>query len=324
MASWGEFVEREGGIAFRVEQEVFAAPDELSLGPEVWGLWNAYHHDREDCHPFRSLHAAHRRWWVRGTHALSGEQVWIPSCRVSLQLDPGPQPLEPPSSNGLAAHVDPVQARLAATMELLERDATMRAWSTRDGWVQLDFDDAVRRQLRAWSYPGRTDTYYEIPSAAGRTVTCVSVSGGDWPTVLATSACRPSLIAAAFHALAEQHQAHWAWERVATTAQPPAAVRRRMDHFLHWATCPFPPSDLHWLRQTPTRFVSADDAWREMPEASHWPRLVQQLGQQGIQLATVSLDFPPYDTMGMHVVRVVAAKLKPLRFGGGSPPHPFL
>jgi ribosomal protein S12 methylthiotransferase accessory factor len=92
--------------------------------------------------------------WVEGEELPSRRPMWVPASLVRLTARDEPEALVEGSSVGTAAGANCDDATLAATLELIERDAVMHAWN--EGW-QLDRSSGPERMEAECQASDRTD-----------------------------------------------------------------------------------------------------------------------------------------------------------------------
>lgn len=102
------------------------------LGPGTFQLFQPEDHD-EPGFLFERWNEGTTVFWVRGTHLLDGEDLWVPAQLVHLfhLMQTGETAIGLSSSGGLATHLDREQAISHAVLELVERDAINVRWFSR-------------------------------------------------------------------------------------------------------------------------------------------------------------------------------------------------
>jgi ribosomal protein S12 methylthiotransferase accessory factor len=83
--------------------------------------------------------------WVRGVSLMTGRQIWVPAVMAYLRLAPATtgERFTLPVSTGCAAHSDLRQALIAATCEVVERDAMALTWLQRLRLPRIEIGDAA-------------------------------------------------------------------------------------------------------------------------------------------------------------------------------------
>lgn len=326
MKALGELVERDAALALDPLAQRSATPAELALDRDGWTRWNLYGDLQyaEPAFPFVPLTATRTLRWVSATEPAADAPCWVPAARVALRGEAIADRLNPPSSNGLAAHGCREQCLLRAVLEAIERDAIMTAWLTREGWTPLALDEVLIDALAPQMHAEREYRFFSVASLAGHTVACLSFGRRrGQPAVIGSAACAPSLWHAVEHNLAEQAQAIWSIEALGDRwlATPPHAVRRRLDHLQFWATVGDAAKQLKWLFELPNQAISLAQARRIEPSCVSLDALLQWARWAGVRLAVVDLATERHRRMGFHIVRVVAPHLTPLYFGPALAPR---
>src|SRR5262249_25046061 len=152
------------------------------------------------------------------------------------------------TSNGLAASMDPDDAVLRATLELIERDAMMVAWLTGASGQRIRIDDEIDPQLRLAldtiaSLGAAVEVYMLPTSVCGTSIICLALGDGiNWPGVtmgLGADLDPATALRAAVLELYQTgpHLAHLLRTRNIKVPLAPSSVREMLDHAAFY----FPP-----------------------------------------------------------------------------------
>ncbi|HEY0606319.1 MAG TPA: TOMM precursor leader peptide-binding protein, partial [Herpetosiphonaceae bacterium] len=154
ISTLGEAVERYSGACWDYSEIVYGRRREIdgaTLDPRDLVLYNADQYARLPYQPYTGENIL---GWTRGRSLVTGKQIFVPALAIYLNYDMrAPNEfLCPITSNGLATGATLTDAILAATCEVLERDAFMIAWFNRMPGQRIDpltHPDADMRDLRA-------------------------------------------------------------------------------------------------------------------------------------------------------------------------------
>jgi ribosomal protein S12 methylthiotransferase accessory factor len=224
-------------------------------------------------------------------------------------------PGAPPRSLGLAAGPGLAEARLAATLELVERDAAAAWWAgaTRPRAVSAEAAAPAAAALAALrngaAAPQRPTTFLALPSITGLPVAAAlsrdgAGSGGLVVGLKAGLDMRTALLGATMELLQMEIALEIARLRatqartVPGDAGPLGLAALDLDAFATFR--PLPPAS------------------PEAPSAAGLDDLVAHLARLGIEVIVVDLDGPP---RGPRVTKAFAPGLRPLP-GPGAPPRP--
>jgi ribosomal protein S12 methylthiotransferase accessory factor len=263
--------------------------------------------------------------WIQGRWLGSGRPVWVPAIFVYLSFTLRSDHLIcDGTSNGLAAGPDFEEAALAATMELVERDAFLAAWLTgRPGrrLLHAALAPALRRVINRIEASGCAVEIYLLPTAAaGTTAMCLSLGDGQrWPGVSLGLAADLDPSVAIRQAVLELAQTGPYLARMVQSAtlpplETPASVHTMLDHAAYY----FPAE----------RAVAFDRLRRHDQPVTHLPLTDQSSGRSlaacasvldaaGINVALVDVTSPDVATGPFRVVRAVSPDLQPLSYGYG-------
>ncbi|NMO51807.1 TOMM precursor leader peptide-binding protein [Actinoplanes sp. TBRC 11911] len=266
--------------------------------------------------------------WVEMTDLTDGSAVWVPAIAVLMDYRVGHHAefLAPITSNGLAAGPDLGAAVLAATLEVIERDAFVLGWlrelPPRARLSPYDVPDPGVRTLAAgWQRRGIDLELYVLHT--DMPVTVVLALGADRdldrrPSVVAGLAAHPDWVTACRKAALEVGQVRPALRarlrdpatasRLATLVATPSAVATLEEHDLLFADASARPA-LDFLRSTP---VTAP-AEPERP-ADPLAELVRHA-----RILYRDLTTPDVAGLGVHVARAVLPGFQPIHFGAGEP-----
>jgi ribosomal protein S12 methylthiotransferase accessory factor len=217
----GEALEIACSVAW--DDEPFCRAREADLGPEAWGLaglagfspaqledrtaWNLRlaGTDRVPLLP----EADRPIDWLAACDAFSGTEIWLPADAVLIGRSAGDGAGFPADTNGVAAGPSPEAARLAALLELVERDAAGRWWYGRRLRPAVDPGDLPNAGpvLDHLARRGRRALLLDITSDLGIPVAAAfAADARDGAHVSVGFAARPTLFAAAADALCELMQ----------------------------------------------------------------------------------------------------------------------
>jgi ribosomal protein S12 methylthiotransferase accessory factor len=324
----GEALERYSASLTDPDRIVWARPDCLDgdrLDPREFPLYTDEQYGRCDF-PYRRFDETIEHPWVLGRWLNSDEDVWIPAVLAFLSVTIGPEHLFcQGTSNGLAASVDPVDAALRATLELVERDAMMVAWLTGASGQRIDVDAEVDPQLRsaldAISSVGGSPEVYLLPtSVCGTTMVCLALGDGvSWPGITMGLGADLDPTAALRAAVLELYQtgpylAHLLRSRGPEVPRAPGFVREMLDH----ATFYFPRERARAfdrLRASNTRIsFNSIPAWEGDRSLAS---CASALETAGVRVALVDVTSSDLATGPYRVMRAVSPDLQPISYGHG-------
>ncbi|MFO1140807.1 MAG: YcaO-like family protein [Amaricoccus sp.] len=254
---------------------------------------------------------AQRPLRIAATDASSGAAVGVPAAAVFLGAAAAERrPDAPPASLGLAAGRDPNAARLAALLELVERDAAARWWCEGVPPRQLDAAAlagaaADLARMRAEAAVPRAVAFLSLASPTGVPVACAFSRDRDGRGLALGLKAAPWPAAAAAGALVELMQMELALEMARhrsgrgaaapADAGPLARAALRPEEFPAFAALPPEPA---------------------APVPADFAGLAARLAGQGFPV--VFADLPPAG--GLAVAKIFVPGLLPLP-GGGPARH---
>ncbi|MEZ0166688.1 YcaO-like family protein [Kineococcus sp. LSe6-4] len=316
-----------------------AAAGAEAVDPAACGLYSE---------EFHRAHPQVPRWdptapttWVRGRRLVAGgapRPVWVHrALALHDAAAPGERFVEECSS-GCASGASLAEAALHGVLELLERDAFLRAFFGSAGAVELRPDAAtpapVQHLLRRMEFLGFRVRFFEVPTGFGPVVVvavATDLGGGGGACVGAgaafdtTSAARAALAEVASDAptIATRRTARRA--ELEAMAEDHSLVRRLADH-----------ADLYCLPRmvaeldrldggTRTSWRVAVDADRDrlgwdvtsLDLAGNLDRLVGRFAEQGMAVAVVDQTTRLQERLGVRTARAVVPGLLPIDFGAG-------
>jgi ribosomal protein S12 methylthiotransferase accessory factor len=323
-----EGLERYSASRVRPQDLRFARLDELPpeerLDPRDLGLYDDEQYERPGF-PHARFDAGRPLWWSRGWWVPSWRQAWLPALATHIDLPVAPEDdFVQVTSNGLGAGVTPAAAARAAAFELIERDALVMTWLTRQAGRELAMDatlgaDALEivRQIQAC---GAVVRLLAISAAVrAPVVACLAFGDGHtWPAVTLASSSGPDLRSAARRAVFEQGHAGPAVRRAIRSGAPvpirPEGVRTPFDHALLFApsgrsdavdflfASSEPPATIADLEDDV--IVTVEDCGRRLEEA-------------GVQLAVADVTSADLRLGPWTVVRALGAGAQSIHFGWG-------
>ncbi len=295
------------------------------LHPRAFPLYTARQY-KQDRFPYVRFDESVAYPWTLGTWLDSGAPVWVPAGFSLLTMDVRPrQRLVQSTSDGLAAATDPQDAALAATLDLVGRDAFVAAWMTGCAGRRVEIDDALdpalRRVIAATEALGGDIEAYLLPTGACGT-TAVALGLGDgvrWPGVavgLGTALDPHLAVRRAVLALSENGSRLARLMRSGPLLVPgkPRAVTTVADHAAWYV-----PVD---RRSAFDRLRASDGAVSLADlDAIHVDRPLRhcatELAAAGVRVAVVDVTSPDVSTGPFTVMRAVSPDLQPMSYGFG-------
>jgi ribosomal protein S12 methylthiotransferase accessory factor len=284
---------------------------------------------RFPCDPFTE---DTRTAFVEGVSLTDGEPVYLPAELVYLARPASRlRPIAYSTTSGLACAPTPVEAALAAALELVERDAVMLAWKCRlslplldwsndAGLVSLDRRFFCRSRLRFAVLDG--SRFLDVPVA----IAVVHGTPGSGAALAMGAGSAATIGEAWLKALAEGFGVYrWLRTQSADTPAPsePDAVESFDGHMRYFAADER-AALAAFLDVSEERTATQD----VRPLEGGRPRqqldtLLRRLGAHGITAYAVDVTSPDVRSLGLAVVRVVVPELCALeashraRFLGG-------
>jgi ribosomal protein S12 methylthiotransferase accessory factor len=325
MSALGESVERYcAAVPPRTARTARARDlDGDVLDPRSLGLYSPQQYARPGF-PYHPYDPQAQYAWVRGVWLDCTGEVWLPADQVHYRARGGV--LAQVTTNGLAAGRDREDAAQRATLELIERDALLRAWFTRTPPARLDIGSGscvatghrVARLVQDLEAHGLAVRFYLLPAAGGvPVVLCLGLGDGlRWPAATVTTAAHPSGPTAVEKAVLEQAQTVFALRDVIEGGRRPLArdsdVVTFIDHALRYAG-PGAQRSLSFLMSS-SEVVKMRDLPDPPADEKSTARLAARLGTP-VAIADVTSD--DIAVTGLRVVRALAPGLQPLHCGAG-------
>ena len=168
--------------------------------------------------------------WTRAETA-TGEPRWVPASAVFMPFaDPAGPQLPRTTSSGAAVHIDPVEGRRRALLELVERDAFMWTWLGRVSRELIDLD-TLPAPLAEWlatlAGAGLDPTLVNLTLDIRPVILCV-IEGGRELAVGAAAADDP--VDAARRAIEEASTVLWRDPAAPRRVPAPSDVAGALDH----------------------------------------------------------------------------------------------
>jgi ribosomal protein S12 methylthiotransferase accessory factor len=267
--------------------------------------------------------------WVEGEDLTSGARIWLPAQAVYLVTPTDSPTLFQTTSNGLAAGQTPAHAKLAAVLEVVERDAFLTAWYhrlpvRRLNWARHPDPDIVgigraylHRDVAIELYLLPSD--HEIPVVAALAIE----EGDDGVAAVVGLGAHRSLARAAASAMMEVGQVRPALRMKLRDAK----VRNRRDELVGDPSLVSELED-HDLLYTDRRMLGAFSTWRssalptvtdftddhEEPAADlAW--VLARLNGVGSQVQVCDVSTPDIAALHLHVFRAIVDDFQPIHFG---------
>jgi ribosomal protein S12 methylthiotransferase accessory factor len=332
----GEAIERYAGGSVDPRTIVYARRGELdgaSLDPRDLVLYDPQQYVALPYQPYAETSVL---GWVRGRSLVSGARVYLPALAAYMdyQAQHPSEYLFPVTSNGLAAGASLTQAILAATYEVLERDAFMITWFGRLPTRRVDPlthpEAAIRAVCRAYQRRGVDLGLWQVPTdhpCAVFLALGLQQPGSTGPAVIAGLGADLTPARAARKAILEVGQIHPSYRRslrrpqvqqqVATLVEDPQRVADMHDHGLLYCSPALLPALGFLLDRTPE-----PGAWQPGSAGSAGAQLEQLVmycrAGQG-DLLYYNLTPPDLARWGLSVVRVILPGYQPIAFGAQEP-----
>lgn len=319
LSAIGEAVERYTSTTWgRAEANEHAG---LSIPIESFSHW-----PNVDCKSAAALLPQHGLV-AAGESFPSGEKCWLPAAVVFLDHPaPGQEGhYAIPNSNGLGAGFNLETATISALLEVIERDALMRAWRDRRcvGRLQPDsLGDTVVRLLVTLRAAELSCELVLLESAGGAAtvIALLKPNGTKIPRLSVGCAARLDLSEAAFAATLEAIQVRQAlsemlvnpniFVKAEALVSRTAIARQPIDHALLYGVNA-DTTAIQFLVNAPLISAPCSMADRIADSTS----LAQSLTGQGYDIYRVDLTTSDIAAMGWRCVRVVSPQLVSLFFG---------
>lgn len=295
------------------------------LDPRTFPLYTARQY-KQDRFPYVPFDESADYPWTIGTWLDSGHPVWVPAVFSLLSTDIRPRHrLAQVTSGGLAAATDPQDAALAATLDLVGRDAFMAAWMTRCAGRRVEIDEsldpALRRVIAATQTLGADVELYLLPTGAyGTTAVALGLGdGGRWPGVAVGLGTDLDPQVAARRAILALSENGTRLARLMQSGPLPVsgkaqAVRTVLDHAA-WYVPVERRSAFDPLRAGAGTISLGDLA--ATPVDRPLRHCAAELAAAGIRVAVVDVTSPDVATGPFTVMRAVSPDLQPTSYGFG-------
>jgi len=321
LSAVGEAIERYAPSLPDVRRIISKRPDELDgerLDPREFALYTAAQYQRGDF-PFARFDPEICHPWVRGKWLNGGGAVWTPALFTYLSLTlTRAQNFCQGSSNGLAAAWDWEEAARRATLELVERDAFMRAWLGRRPGQRVEVDDLRLRQVvESVERLGATVEVYALPSACGTTVLCLALGDGKrYPgaTIGLSANLDPALaLRGAVLELAQTgpHLRRMMQSGAWRVPEAPEEVREMPDHAAYY----FPAERAAAFDRLRTNDAPA--SIRDVGQVGNLRPIGNRPFAGALRVALVDVTSADVATGPFRVVRAVSPDLLPISYGYG-------
>ena len=278
--------------------------------------------------------------WVPARSLVTSREVLVPALAASLvhQVAAKEEYLFGPSSNGLAAGSTLAGALLAATQEVLERDAFVIAWFNQLSCTEVNPekhpDGEIRRLSRSYARRGVALHLYKLPTDHPVHVfmgLALDATATDGPAAVAGLGADLHPARAAAKAVLEVGQGRpalrmrlrdaQAWQRMEELVADPHLVGDLHDHDLLYASPAMVAAFSFLAGGVAEEFDwRADSLGEPVPDAAgdQLVRVVRYLGDLGYDVLYVNLTSPELRQLRLHTVRVVIPEFQPIDFGWGE------
>jgi ribosomal protein S12 methylthiotransferase accessory factor len=278
--------------------------------------------------------------WVPARSLVTSREVLVPALAASLvhQVAVNQEYLFGPSSNGLAAGSTLAGALLAATQEVLERDAFVIAWFNQLACAEVNPeehpDGQIRRLSRSYARRGVALHLYKLPTDHPVHVfmgLALDATAADGPAAVAGLGADLHPARAAAKAVLEVGQVRPALrmrlrdpqtrQRMEELVADPHLVGDLHDHDLLYAS-PAMVAAFSFLAGGPAEEFDwrTDSLGEPVPDLAgdQLVRVVRYLGDLGYDVLYVNLTSPDMRQLRLHTVRVVIPEFQPIDFGWGQ------
>lgn len=328
----GEAVERYSSDWLDPDEVVYGRQGDLdgpSVDPRALVLYTPEQYTRLPYAPYQESTVL---GWVRARSLVTDARVYVPAQMAFMGYDIA-SPAEyliASNSNGMAAGATLAHAILAATYEVLERDAFLITWYNRLPTTRIDpaiHPDAdirhlcqayARRQVEIQLHRLPTDHPCAVFMALG-----LQAPGTDGPMVIVGLGADLDPVRAARKAILETGQIRPSYRqtlrrasnqaRVAELIADPMQVNDMHDHGLLYASPLMRPA-LAFLTMRPVVSPDWTSADAGSP-AANLARLVAWCRETDQDLLYYNLTPPDMARLGLHTVRAILPGFQPMAFG---------
>lgn len=331
----GEAVERYSSRTWDPTEVTFARRGDLdatSLDPAELVLYAAPQYQELGYTPYDGNNIL---GWVPARSLATGGVSLVPALAVYLNYRPRSREehLFPITSNGLATGPTLLDAVLAATLEVLERDAFLVTWMNRLPCTSVDPqshpDPEVRELVSAFARRRVDVRLFHLPTDHAATVFAafgIGMPGGDGPAAVLGLGADLDPARAARRALLElaqvrrglRQQLRWddTRRRVDELAGHPERVRTMDDHALLFAS-PETLAALSFLLDRPQEAMS----WQSpvgQDARDQLPFLLSDLSGRGHDVLYCDLSPPDMRGLGLWTARAIVPGFQPIHFGAAE------
>lgn len=337
ISTLGEAVERYSGACWDGSEIVYGRQREIdgpTLDPRDLVLYNADQYPRLPYQPYSGENVL---GWTHGRSLVTGKQIFVPALAIYLNYDMrAPNEfLCPITSNGLATGATVADAILAATCEVLERDAFMIAWFNRMPGQRIDpltHPDADMRELCA-AYRRRNVELriYRVPTDHPCHVfasVALQLDDADAPAVVVGLGADLDAGRAARKAMLEIGQVRPTLRKrmrdpeqrrhMQELVADPHLVKTLDDHDLLYASRKTTGA-LDFLLKQPIEPFDWQASRCDAAPIDKLKRLVAHCRAERWDLIYVNLTPPDMLKLGLHTVRAILPDFQPIHFGWKEP-----
>ena len=323
----GEAVERYSASLPNAASIVWSRPEDLSgevLDPRMFALYDERQYARHDF-PFVRFDPDISHPWVAGVWAGTQKSVWAPAILTYLSLVACSEHVFcQGTSNGLAAGTEREEVALRAIFELIERDAFMTSWRSRQPGRHLRTDQGLDPDLNVIlsgirGLGGLVEVVILESICGYPTAVCLAFGDGvNWPGVTLGLGTDPDPRTAVRKAILEQGQTGPYLRRLMkTSANAVPVCAQNVTEIIHHATYYFPKeraSAFDYLRDDSHACLLAD-----LPGGRERSLRVcsQDLAKSGVRAALADVTSMDIATGPFRVIRAISPDLQPISFGFG-------
>jgi ribosomal protein S12 methylthiotransferase accessory factor len=275
--------------------------------------------------PYPRFDRAREIHWLEGTWLDTGGRAWLPAYATYMNFPfVGDEHFTQTTSNGLAAGRSVEDATLRALYELIERDAFMLTWLSKQPAERVGDDDhqpvviEARRQIE--SLGAVTELYLVDVGTGHPTAVCVGIGDGDsWPGVTVGLGTDADIDAAVRKAVLEHSHFGTYLRRVARDGEHDAIasaddVRTTLDHARYYLD-PARIAALDSFRAASARPTPMSVLRRRYRHPATLAACIAQLARVGVRTAAVDVTPPDVARSPLRVVRAFGTFLQPVHFG---------
>lgn len=247
--------------------------------------------------------------WVKG-YRVDGQPVLVPIELVYYPLSLDRKLVSEADSSGVAAHFNKEEAIRRGLLELLERDALMRLWMTKEIPDRIDWTilpEYFRKRNSYWQQQGRTTDVLDLSHDGIAIALVISKSTADeYPFFISGAAASIDSFEAALEKAYQEAEVLLLGALSEGVVEPvnAEAVHSPREHgqFYHH---PKNKSEIEWLWQGPEK--------NTLPSVETIDKVIDRYDPIVVELTQ--------DVAPLHVVRVICPELVPINFGFGNEYH---